>query len=529
MVIRFAVAILLLASCNPYSPDFIDCKVHCGPDSTCPAGRECKQGWCRPPNTTNSCDCSPGDVRACGGGKGECKPGSQTCTLNGGWGQCLGETKSTPEVCDGKDNDCNGVKDDLVNDAPMCPKSVGVCATARQECVNGSYPGTCEVSAYGNDYQASETRCDSKDNDCDGVVDGKPSKALAVDVSDFVLAEYDGGFSVVGVQELPASDGGSGFEYRLSLLRLDAQLSARGPPVSVAPPQDVPFYFGARTTPTGDTYVVWGTRAVDAGFNLTLVDGAGTVRAPISFPDTERAGPFSIGVSASKVTIAWPAHFRQVARVATYLPADAGVTMRDFNRLSDGGFNAASEVFALRISPTGKALGVFAQNSVVDAGSTNVALVVELDGARTATTNVSSGLVFVEVGSLIQAAWLTNSPGFQLFGFDPESGLRFKNDVFASAVSIVKTQANTDIKSGAAGRGLNSAALIYIDKNVAGVLATPFGNGTQFRTRLFPSDGGILADLQLGHPGGPDALIGVVWRNTLSGPGELTGTMTCQP
>jgi|GEM_PF-2812159 len=529
MVIRVALAAVLLASCNAYNPELVDCKVRCGKDSSCPAGRECKQGWCRPPNTTSSCECSPGDVRACGGGMGECKPGTQTCTTTGSWGQCLGETKATTEVCDGKDNDCNGQKDDLVTDAPKCPKSLGVCATALQECVAGVYPGTCEDAAYGVDYQAAETRCDNKDNDCDGVVDGKPTRVLMSDVGDFALSEYDGGFSMVGMQETTQSDGGSATEYRLMLLRLDAELKSVGTLIAVAPPQDVPFHFDARAAPAGDTWVAWGTRAVDAGFTLTVVDRAGASLDAKTFTATERVGPISLGASATKVTLAWPAHFRQVARVATFIPEDGGTTTRDFNLLSDGGYNPISDVFSVQLSLSGKALSLFAQNTAPDSGTiTSVALVTELDGARTGTMGLNSGLAFVEVGTQIQAAWITNSPGF--FGIiDPESGMRFKNDVFAAPVATVKTQANTDIKSGAVGRGLNSAALAYIDKGTVAVLATPFGNGAQYRTRLFPSDGGILGGMQLGHPGGPDALIGVVWRNTTSGPGVVSGTMTCQP
>ena len=44
-------------------------------------------------------------------GKGVCSAGVQLCKT-GFWGGCKGEILPTPEICDGKDNDCDGDTDE---------------------------------------------------------------------------------------------------------------------------------------------------------------------------------------------------------------------------------------------------------------------------------------------------------------------------------------------------------------------------------------------------------------------------------
>ncbi len=77
---------------------------------------------------------------------------------------------TTQETCNGKDDDCNGTIDDpmLVNGQPCNTGLLGVCAGGITQCANGSQ--SC------NPLQAPQTElCNNKDDDCNGVVDDIPN------------------------------------------------------------------------------------------------------------------------------------------------------------------------------------------------------------------------------------------------------------------------------------------------------------------------------------------------------------------
>jgi hypothetical protein len=111
-------------------------------------------------NLTRACYTGPSGTQ----GVGECKAGIQICT-NGVWGTCQGEVLPQSEICDGKDNNCNGQIDEGFNVGQSCTAGLGECArTGQYVCKADGSTTECNAVAGAPTTEI----CDGKDNDCDG-------------------------------------------------------------------------------------------------------------------------------------------------------------------------------------------------------------------------------------------------------------------------------------------------------------------------------------------------------------------------
>jgi len=111
----------------------------------------------------------PGGGDICDTGMpGECSAGTSAC--EGGMIVCNPDARSVAEICDGLDNDCNGMDDD---DDPggggACNSGMlGNCSAGTEVCQGGVI--VCEA-----DQGPTGETCDGEDEDCDGQVDnGNP-------------------------------------------------------------------------------------------------------------------------------------------------------------------------------------------------------------------------------------------------------------------------------------------------------------------------------------------------------------------
>jgi hypothetical protein len=137
----------------------------------------------------DGCDCTPpGSYRTCGKDVGECRNGTQYCEA-GLWGMCLNAINPAAETCDGKDNDCDGIVDNVNNGSSI--------AATQCRCYNKGTP-TAE-------------KCNAIDDNCNGVIDdvtnpatclcykgGKPGQEICNGIDDDCDETIDDGWPDLG-------------------------------------------------------------------------------------------------------------------------------------------------------------------------------------------------------------------------------------------------------------------------------------------------------------------------------------------
>ena len=116
--------------------------------------------------------CDEGAVEACFV-EGECR-GERVCT-NGAFGECT----APAEVCDGRDNDCDGEADEgYAGLGDACQAGEGACVDrGRIVCTEDGTDVVCDATPGDGTTDV----CDAIDNDCDGTVDEEATLGEACD------------------------------------------------------------------------------------------------------------------------------------------------------------------------------------------------------------------------------------------------------------------------------------------------------------------------------------------------------------
>ena len=118
--------------------------------------------------------CIPGQDQECGIGTGICTEGTQVCTEDFEFGECLDDsgdpivTAEDFELCNELDDNCNGEADEEFNVGEPCVSGRGQCEVEGVYiCSEDGESTFCDAESE----EPGEEICDGVDNDCDGNID----------------------------------------------------------------------------------------------------------------------------------------------------------------------------------------------------------------------------------------------------------------------------------------------------------------------------------------------------------------------
>ncbi|MEM1007855.1 MAG: MopE-related protein, partial [Myxococcota bacterium] len=168
------------------------CFLSCQRDADCTQGERCNtlrfcgeipKGARTDPNPKSHCN--EGEVQTCYTAsvgcveaegvytcKGVCTAGKQTCSAEQKWGACTGENTPDKEICDGKDNNCDGVVDEGCENVVCTLGQMRACFPAALGCKEQGDQYTC-IGRCKSGMQTCETSdLDSKPGwgECEGAV-----------------------------------------------------------------------------------------------------------------------------------------------------------------------------------------------------------------------------------------------------------------------------------------------------------------------------------------------------------------------
>ncbi len=142
-----------------------------GKDNDCDGQTDEDLGKTNPPDS----GLGKPNLGVCVGAPLQCKGGKWVAPDYAAWSALAAAGTPTFEeveqTCDGLDNDCNGIADDVAVPAPPASKAQGVCAGQFKVCAAAKGWQDPDFTKIGGYAAGPEVVCDGQDNDCDGKTD----------------------------------------------------------------------------------------------------------------------------------------------------------------------------------------------------------------------------------------------------------------------------------------------------------------------------------------------------------------------